>query len=132
MVSLNPPFPLSHSPPIHTNPPAKIIVTWLAVNTRNYTHRATGSAVTNMIGQSVVAAAVQAFDSPPYYEKGLKLISGFVAFMIPLSIFGVFYVQWVNRQKKAALESNSPEVMERRSMTFEELGSDHPDFFYQI
>ncbi|KAN0119246.1 MFS general substrate transporter [Hyaloscypha variabilis] len=113
-------------------PSVMIIITWLAVNTRNYTHRATGSAVTNMVAQSVVAAAVQAFNQPPYYFKGLKLISGFVAFMIPLSAFGIFYVKLINRRKQAALDSNTPEIRELRNMSFEELGSDHPDFFYQI
>jgi hypothetical protein len=53
-------------------PSVMIIITWLAVNTRNYTHRAIGSAVTNMVAQSVVAAAVQAFNQPHYYFKGLK------------------------------------------------------------
>jgi hypothetical protein len=113
-------------------PSVMIVLTWLAVNTRNYTHRATASAITNMIAQSVVAAAVQAFNQPPFYFKGLKLISGFVAFMIPLPAFGVFYVKLINRRKKEALASNSAEVAELRAMSFEELGSGHPDFFYQI
>jgi Major Facilitator Superfamily len=113
-------------------PSVMIIVTWLAVNTRNYTHRATGSAITNMIAQAVVAAAVQAFNHPPYYDKGLKLISGFVAFMIPLAAGGIFYVKRINQNKKTALENNSVEIQELRIRSFEELGSDHPDFFYQI
>ena len=85
-----------------------------------------------MIAQSVVAGAVNAFNKPPYYMKGLKMISGFVAFMIPLAAFGTFYVKWINKKKQAALDSNSPEVQELRNMSFEELGSRHPDFFYQI
>lgn len=113
-------------------PSVMIITTWLAVNTRNYTHRATGSAVTNMIAQSVVAASVQAFSHPPYYLQGLKMISGFVAFMIPLAAFGIFYVKWINKKKSEMLASNTAEVRALRQRTFEELGSDHPEFFYEI
>lgn len=113
-------------------PSVMIITTWISVNTRNYTHRATMSAVTNMVAQSVVAASVQAFQTPPYYLKGLKIISAFVAFMIPLAGFGIFYVKWVNGQKKQALVDNTAETRALRERTLEELGSDHPEFFYQI
>jgi len=113
-------------------PSVMIITTWLAVNTRNYTHRATMSAVTNMVAQSVVAASVQAFSKPPYYFTGLEVVSAFVAVMIPLAGFGIFYVKWINRKKTKALADNTAEVRALREMTFEKLGSDHPEFFYEI
>jgi hypothetical protein len=80
-------------------PSVMIITTWLAINTRNYTHRATGSAVTNMIAQSIVAGSVQAFTTPPYYFVGLKLALAFTAAMVPVAAFGSLYVTWVNRKK---------------------------------
>ena len=113
-------------------PSVMIIVTWLAVNTRNYTHRATASAVTNIIAQAVVASVVTAFDTPPYYLKGLYIVVAFVALMIPTAVGGSLYVKWVNRKKREALASGSAEVLVLRAKSFEELGSRHPDFFYEI
>lgn len=113
-------------------PSVMITTTWLAINTRNYTHRATGSAVTNMIAQSIVAGSVQAFQNPPYYYTGLKLALAMAALMIPVAGFGSFWVTWQNKKKDAALAENSAETRALRLMTFEELGSDHPDFRYEI
>ena len=113
-------------------PSVMIIVTWLACNTRNFTHRATYSAVTNAVAQSVVAGAVKAFNTPPYYRKGLYMVLAFVALMIPTAAFGIFYVKRINAKKRAILESNSDEVLALRAKSFEELGSAHPEFFYEI
>jgi hypothetical protein len=85
-----------------------------------------------MVAQSVVTGAVQASNKPPFYSTGLKMMSAFVAFMIPLAAFGIFYVKWQNGKKLHALAINSPETRELRLKTFEELGSDHPDFLYEI
>jgi hypothetical protein len=113
-------------------PSVMIITTWLAINTRNYTHRATGSAVTNMVAQSIVAGTVQAFKNPPYYYTGLELSLAFVALMLPVAAFGSFYVTWLNGKKDAAIAEDSPETRALRLKSFEELGSDHPDFRYEI
>lgn len=113
-------------------PSVMIIVTWLAVNTRNYTHRATASAVTNIIAQAATAGVVQAFDTPPYYLKGLYIAIAFCALMIPTAATGSFYVKWINNKKRVALAENSPEIAALRLKSFEDLGSDHPDFFYEI
>ena len=113
-------------------PSVMIIVTWLAINTRNFTHRATASAFTNIVAQSVTAGVVQAYNTPPYYLKGLYIAIAVVALMIPTAAAGSFYVKYINGQKKQALASGSPEVMELRTKSFEELGSDHPDFLYEI
>ena len=113
-------------------PSVMIIVTWLAINTRNFTHRATASAVTNIVAQSVTAGVVQAFNTPPYYLKGLYIAIAFVSLMIPTAAAGSFYVRWINGKKREALESRTPEVMASRTKSFEELGSGHPDFFYEI
>lgn len=104
----------------------------LAINTRNYTHRATASAFTNIIAQACVAGVVKAFKTPPLYLQGLEIVIVFVALMIPIAAFGSLYVKWINRKKMEALNSNSPEVMALRAKSFEELGSDHPEFFYEI
>jgi Major Facilitator Superfamily len=113
-------------------PSVIIITTWLAINTRNYTHRATGSAITNMVAQSIVAGTVQAFNHPPYYYTGLKLSLAFVASMIPVAAFGSFYVAWKNKKKDEAIAEDSPEICALRLKSFEELGSDHPNFRYEI
>jgi hypothetical protein len=113
-------------------PSVMIITTWLAVNTRNYTHRATGSAFTNMVAQSIVAGTVQAFQKPPYYYTGVELSLAFVVLMIPTAAFGSFYVTSMNKKKDAAIAANSPETRALRLKSFEELGSDHPDFRYEI
>ena len=113
-------------------PSVMIIVTWLAVNTRNYTHRATASAVTNIIAQSLTAGVVTTFNTPPYYLKGLHIVIVFVALMIPTAATGSLYVKWKNAKKRQALLSNTAEVRALREKSFEELGSEHPDFFYEF
>lgn len=113
-------------------PSVMIIATWLAINTRNYTHRATGSAVTNILAQALTAGVVTTFNTPPLYLKGLHIVIAFVALMVPVALFGSAYVTWMNKGKRRALENNNPEVMALRVKSFEELGSDHPDFFYQM
>ena len=113
-------------------PSVMIIVTWLAINTRNYTHRATASAVTNIVAQSIIAGVVQEFDTPPYYLKGLYIATGLVALMIPTAAAGILYVKWINNRKRQALASDSDEIRALRSKSFEELGSNHPDFFLEI
>lgn len=113
-------------------PSVMIITTWLAINTRNYTHRATGSAVTNMVAQSIVAGTVQAFSHPPYYYTGLELALAFVASIIPIAAFGSWYVTRMNKKKDAAIAEDSSEIRALRMKSFEELGSDHPDFRYEI
>ena len=113
-------------------PSVMIITTWLAINVRNYTHRATASAVTNMVAQAVVACAVLAFTDGPFYIKGLTLSLTFVTLMIPVAAFGIFYVKWVNRKKQQLIDSNTPEVRQLRAKSFEELGTGHPDFILEI
>lgn len=111
-------------------PSVMIIVTWLAINTRNFTHRATYSAVTNAVAQGIVAGVVQTFNTPPYYFRGLHVALALVALMIPTAAFGSLYVRWVNRKKREALASGSPEVLALRSKPIED--SDHPDFFLEM
>ena len=113
-------------------PSVMIITTWLAINTRNYTHRATASAVTNMLAQAVVACAVLAFTSQPFYLKGLTISLAFVAMMIPVAAVGIFYVKWTNSKKVKLLASNAQEVRELRAKPLEELGSKHPEFVLEI
>lgn len=113
-------------------PSVMIIVTWLAINTRNLTARATASAVTNIVAQSIVAGVTNMFTGPPYYLNGLKLMLAFVALMIPVAAGGSLYVTWLNKKKTKAILSDSPEILELRAKSFEELGSDHPDFFYEM
>jgi hypothetical protein len=60
------------------------------------------------------------------------MIAEFVPFRIPLSVFGIFYVKMIRRRNQAELDSKTPEIQELRNIFFEQLGSDHPDFFYQI
>ena len=113
-------------------PSVMIIVTWVAINTRNYTARATASAVTNIVAQSIVAGVVNAFNTPPLYLTGLRIMITFVALMIPTAAFGSLYVKWLNKKKTEALNSNTPEILALRAKSLEELGSGHPDFFYEI
>lgn len=113
-------------------PSVMIIATWISVNTRNYTHRATASAITNMTAQSTVACAVLAFHTAPYYTQGLIVATIFVGLMIPIAAFGTGYVKWANRRKQNFVASDIPEVRVLRNKTLEELGTNHPDFSLQI
>ena len=109
-----------------------IALTWIAVNTRNFTHRATASAVTNALAQSIVAGVIQTFKTPPYYFEGLHIVLSLVILIIPTAVFGSVYVRWINQRKREAITSNTPEILALRAKSMEELGSDHPDFFYEL
>lgn len=52
--------------------------------------------------------------------------------MIPTAVAGYVYCKRRTQQKKEALTRNAPEVVAMREMSFEELGIDHPDFFFEI
>ena len=113
-------------------PSNMIVVTWLAINTRNFTHRATASAVTNAVAQGVVAGVLQTFKTPPYYFEGLHIALSLVALIIPTATFGSLYLRWLNQKKTQARIDNEPEWLALRAKSLEELGSDHPDFFYEM
>lgn len=53
-----------------------IVLTWVAVNIPNFTHRATISTITNMLAQSITTAVLTTFDDAPYYHKGLSVVIG--------------------------------------------------------
>ncbi|KEF60750.1 uncharacterized protein A1O9_02311 [Exophiala aquamarina CBS 119918] len=102
-----------------------IVLTWLAVNIPNFTHRATISATTNILAQAITTAVLTTFDDPPYYHKGLSVVIGLTCCSPVLSSFGMWYVRWFNSRKQPATE-------QQRGMTLAELGEDHPDFFLQM
>jgi hypothetical protein len=67
------------------------------------------SVVTNIVAQSVVVVVVQAFNTPPFYLKGLEIVIAFAALMIPMAAGGSIYVKWINAKKTTALSSGSEE-----------------------
>lgn len=108
-------------------PIVTINLTWIAVNTPVFTHRATLSAAVNVVAQGISVGVLQEFDDPPFYRKGLIIVLCFVA-LIPFSaLAGSFYARRFNA-KKPAPETVS---MELRQKTIEELGVHHPDFFLE-
>lgn len=111
-------------------PTGVLVLTWSAVNLRGFTERAMATAVIGMAGQVIGLAGVQAFTTPPYYTKGNIMVLVLVALIPLLASWSVWYINAQNQRKRVA--QSLPETDELRQKSFEELGSDHPEFFYQL
>ena len=109
-------------------PIVMVLLTWIAVNTPIFTHRATLSAAVNVVAQGVSVGVLQAFDDPPFYRKGLIIVLCFVALMPFAALAGSFYAKRFNA-RKPALDTVSAEL---RGKTLEELGIHHPEYFLQM
>lgn len=101
-----------------------IVLTWQACNIPNFTHRATMSAVSNILAQAFTTSVLTTFTDAPLYHRGLSIVIGLTCCTPVLSFLGILYVKWFNAQKPEA-------TAEQRGKTLEELGENHPDFFLQ-
>jgi hypothetical protein len=76
-------------------PSNTIVVTWLAANTRDFTRRGTGNAVTNGITHEIVAEVLQILKTSPCYFEGRHVALSLLAVMIPIVALGALYVRWL-------------------------------------
>lgn len=107
-----------------------LILSWVAFNTRQWTHRATAGACVTMFGQAAALGGLQGFDTEPPYFKGNIIVMICVVTIIPACSFNMWYYTRQNKRKDAV--TNHPETEIQRQSTFEEIGNAHPDFRYTI
>ncbi|KAK6386016.1 hypothetical protein LTS17_001590 [Exophiala oligosperma] len=105
---------------------ASLIQVWLAFNTRKWTNRATAGAFLAMFAQAGALGGLQGFDTKPPYRKGNIIVMVVVIVMIPACIFNMWWFTRQNKLKEA--RKNDPDSIANRNKTFEELGTEHPDF----
>ncbi|KAH8817096.1 major facilitator superfamily domain-containing protein [Xylogone sp. PMI_703] len=109
---------------------ANLILTWLAFNTRKWSHRATAGAFVTTWGQAAALCGLQGFDTKPPYRKGNIVTLVCVAVGILGAVFNVWYYREQNKKKDA--ERDHPDTEIQRQKTFEELGTAHPDFRFSV
>lgn len=107
-----------------------LILTWLAFNTRKWSHRATAGAFVTTFGQAAALAGLQGFDTKPPYAKGNYVTLSCVAVGIFAALFNMWYYNKQNKLKDAM--QNHPHTEIERQKSIEELGTAHPDFRFSV
>ena len=84
----------------------------------------------SMVAQCFSIAATQIYSDPPTYYRGNGFALGSAMVGFCTCVVLVLRLQHLNRQKKGAAESDANNRL--RSLSVEQLGNDHPDFYYFI
>lgn len=111
-------------------PCVPIILTWANVNIIGFTHRAAAAAGINMVGQVIGIVVNLLFNTPPYYITGIAVVLGLLALSALSSMTAIIWLHVQNKKKKEAQQTEGIENM--REMSIEDIGNDHPDFFYTL
>lgn len=111
-------------------PCVPIILTWSNVNIIGFTQRATAAAGINMIAQIIGVVVNLLFNTPPYYITGISVVLALIGVAMLASLSAVFWLRLQNKRKREA--QHTTEVEDKREMSIEEIGNEHPDFFYTI
>jgi MFS family permease len=103
---------------------------WMASNNVGYTYRASAVALANIVSQLIAMAGSFAFTDPPYYRKGLGASLGMVAMTGVVSVLLMVYLRAMNARKTR--EQRTEKAAELRDKSIEEVGNNHPDFFFSF
>ncbi|CAK7224561.1 hypothetical protein SCUCBS95973_005558 [Sporothrix curviconia] len=95
-------------------PNINLQLSWATLSFSGYTRRGASLALFNIISQAVSIAANQAYDDPPYYHKGQA------------ASLGMCYAN----KKKREMPEDVKAALQVKGI--EELGDEHPDYFYTI
>ncbi|KAF2171485.1 hypothetical protein M409DRAFT_18602 [Zasmidium cellare ATCC 36951] len=113
-----------------TYPTVVLGFSWVLNNCAGFTKRAGTYAVVAMIGQCFALMATELYSDPPRYYRGngIALRSAVVGFCTSAVL--VVKLKHANEQKTrvASLEL----ARRQRLLSIEELGNEHPDFYYFI
>ncbi|CAK7207189.1 hypothetical protein SEUCBS139899_009997 [Sporothrix eucalyptigena] len=110
-------------------PNINLQLSWATLSFAGYTRRGSALAFFNIISQCVSIGANQAYDDPPYYRKGQSASLGMCAAGLVFTVLTRLYMQYANKKKLAMPEEEKAAL---RGKSIEELGDEHPDFFYTL
>jgi sugar phosphate permease len=105
-----------------------LTLAWMNNSVIGYTQRATAIAVINMVSQTMAIAANASFTDPPYYLKGTSANIGVLAAGVLIVLFNIFWMRRLNRTK--VQNANTEKSEELRALSYDDIGCDHPDFYY--
>ncbi|KAH6658034.1 putative pantothenate transporter [Truncatella angustata] len=101
---------------------------WVATNNVGYTYRASTAGLINVFAQLVAISSNFAYSDPPYYQQGLAISLAMVSMSGLVAGLQWLYLRRMNRKK--AEQQYSAEANNKRSLSIDEIGNAHPDFFF--
>ncbi|KAH8201386.1 hypothetical protein TruAng_004469 [Truncatella angustata] len=101
---------------------------WVATNNVGYTYRASTAGLINVFAQLVAISSNFAYSDPPYYRQGLAISLAMVSMSGLVAGLQWLYLRRMNRKK--AEQQYSAEANNKRSLSIDEIGNAHPDFFF--
>ncbi|KAK9420502.1 putative Pantothenate transporter [Seiridium unicorne] len=109
-------------------PVTVLSMVWMATNNVGYTYRASTAGLVNIFSQLVAITSNFAFNSPPYYREGLSISLGMIC-MSGLAAGSLWiYLRFMN--KKKAAQQHLEAASRTRDLSIDEIGNNHPDFFF--
>lgn len=90
--------------------------------------RASTYAIVSMVGQAFSIVATEIYSDPPRYYSGNGFALGSAVIGFCTCLLLMIKLQRANRQKRAAADSDTSNSL--RLLSVEELGNEHPDFYY--
>ncbi|GAB5587371.1 hypothetical protein Unana1_02271 [Umbelopsis nana] len=111
-------------------PCVTIALTWLNVNIIGYTRRAVTLASVNMLGDAFTLVVTLLFNTPPLYILGNAFVLGTVAVLFVSTATAMLLMSRLNKAKAAIASTAEAALLREKSI--EEIGNDHPDFYYTI
>ncbi|OJD32526.1 mfs transporter protein [Diplodia corticola] len=103
---------------------------WTASNNVGYTFRASAAAIINISAQLVAIGGNQAFNDPPYYRQGLGASLGMICMSGTVAGLLMVYLRVLNKRKVE--EREGEKAARLRECGVDEVGNEHPDFFFSF
>lgn len=116
---------------IGVQPMIPLALTWLYTNTVGLSRRALSLPLQNICGQIGGLAVSFTFIDPPRYFKGNLSTLVLQAVLVVAVILCEVYFVTQNKRKVAHIAADPAWAAENKAKSYEELGTDHPDFMYE-
>jgi hypothetical protein len=84
----------------------------------------------SMVGQCLSLAGTEVYSDPPHYYRGNGFALG--AAVIGTVTAGILKIHLHRRNMQKHRDTDTGHAWSQRAMSIEEIGSDHPDYFFFV